>query len=297
MFLLFLPFLAGQFLHIGHRVFFVHDFCAEHGFNHVFHGDNATEAAVFVNDDGDVFFFRQEFLPNLRHRVCFLESKYRAHYFRETRVKAVFREFLENCLAQYVTLYEVIVLFVEHWDTRVRAIGIVFIEFGERHVFLGHFHHGTWGHDVACRDVVEFQQVLDHAVLFLFQNSFFCADRNNGRNLLAAHGKRLLLGGNDVCNQFREHHKGVGEEHQSADDARAGQCELPPVGSADGLGDNFGSHKDKQREHGGGYAEPLVAEHFVALCAHSGRADGVRNGVERQDCGDRAVDVLLVAFE
>ena len=107
----------------------------------------------------------------------------------------------------------------------------------------------------------------------------------------------MLLGGNDVCNQFREHYKGVGEEHQSADDARAGQCELPPVGSADGLGDNFGSHKDKQREHGGSYAEPLVAEHLVALCAHSGRADSVGNGVERQDCGDRAVDVLLVAFE
>ena len=107
----------------------------------------------------------------------------------------------------------------------------------------------------------------------------------------------MLLGGNDVCNQFREHHKGVGEEHQSADDARAGQSELPPVGGADGLRDNFGSHKDKQREHGGGYAEPLVAEHLVALCAHASSTDGVRNGVERQDCGDRAVDVLLVAFE
>lgn len=62
--LLFLPLLAGKLLHVGYGVFFVNYLGAEHSFYNVFHGYNAAETTVLVDDNRDVLFLGQKAFPN-----------------------------------------------------------------------------------------------------------------------------------------------------------------------------------------------------------------------------------------
>lgn len=55
LFVSFEPLFAGQLLHVGHQVLFVGDFLAEQGFEDILEGDDTLEAAVFVEDDADLF--------------------------------------------------------------------------------------------------------------------------------------------------------------------------------------------------------------------------------------------------
>lgn len=55
LFVSFEPLFAGQLLHVGHQVLFVGDFLAEQGLEDILEGDDTLEAAVFVEDDADLF--------------------------------------------------------------------------------------------------------------------------------------------------------------------------------------------------------------------------------------------------
>ena len=63
--LLFLPLLAGKFLHVGHLVFLIDNLCTEHGFDDILHGDDTSEATVLVDDNRDVFLLGEQLLPDV----------------------------------------------------------------------------------------------------------------------------------------------------------------------------------------------------------------------------------------
>ena len=104
----------GKFLHIHHFVFLIDNLKTEHGFNHVFHRDDATHGAVLVDNHGDVLFLLKEFLPNVGNTLIFSEGKNRTRKVLEFDIKLVLRQFLKNLLLQHIARDIVVVLlFIE----------------------------------------------------------------------------------------------------------------------------------------------------------------------------------------
>ena len=127
-----------------------------------------------------MFFLREEFFPDARDGFRFGEGEHGAYDFGEAEVKLVLGEFFEDVGAEHVALDVVVVLFVVDRYARVGAEGFVGVKFAERHVFLCHFHDGAGCHNVACRDIVELQEVLDHAVFLLLEHALFGTDGDHG---------------------------------------------------------------------------------------------------------------------
>lgn len=100
--------------------------------------------------------------------------------------------------------------------------------------------------------------------------------------------------GEDLGDQFREQHQGIGDEDEHADDPGGRQGQGSPIGGADGLGDNLREHEDQESEDGRYQPEILLAEDLDGLRSHAGRTDGVGDGVEREDGAHGAIDVVFV---
>ena len=58
------PLRFRQLLHIHHLVFLIDNLKAQHSFNDILQRDDATERSILVDDDRDMFFLFEQFLPN-----------------------------------------------------------------------------------------------------------------------------------------------------------------------------------------------------------------------------------------
>ena len=86
-------------------------------------------------------------------------------------------------------------------------------------------------------------------------------------------------------------------EHERGHLQRPGdhQGQLTVELDAQRLGQDFGELQHQQREDQRENPDPLVAEELVELGPGHGGADGVRGRVDRENDGDRALDLLLEA--
>ena len=88
-----LPLFLGKFLHIHHFVFLIDNLKTEHGFNHVFHRDDATHGAVFVDNHGDVLFLLEQLFPDVGHALIFIEREDRTRQVLQFDIELVLRQF------------------------------------------------------------------------------------------------------------------------------------------------------------------------------------------------------------
>ena len=161
-------------------------------------------------------------------------------------------------------------------------------------VLAGRLHHDGGSHDLAGFDARQGDATLDQFALRLAKDALRSAHIDHGRHLLAAHGGLVAPGGEDLGDQFREQHQGIGDEDEHADDPGGRHGQGSPIGGADGLGDNLREHEDQESEDGRYQPEILLAEDLDGLRSHAGRTDGVGDGVEREDGAHGAIDVVFV---
>ena len=95
LFLHLLPLCLGKLLHVDHLVFLIDYLEAEHGLDDIFQRDDASQGAILVDDDGDVLFLLEEFLPDGGDILIFGEGQDGTSQFAQLHVKLVFSQLFE----------------------------------------------------------------------------------------------------------------------------------------------------------------------------------------------------------
>ena len=111
------PLFLGVFLHIDHFVSFVDDLLTEHGLDHIFEGDYASECAVFVNDDRNVLLLCQKLLPDISERLVLRERENRTCDLTHRRAELVLGHFLQYILTECISDYIIIVFIIIDKDS------------------------------------------------------------------------------------------------------------------------------------------------------------------------------------
>lgn len=286
-----LPALAGILLHVGDRVVLVDNFHAEDRLDDVFQREDALEAAVLVDDQGDLVLGLQKGFPDVADRGLLVEHGDVPLDVPQTHVELVVGEVLQDVVAHDIAGDELRRLGIDRDAGIVRQVG-VFVELPERHGLRSDVGDHPRGHHVVGLDVIELDDVLDDLVLGLVEDALFLADVRHGGDFLAADGDVGVFRGEDAAEVLDEDHQRIHGIDEEVHDAGEPQ-EVSPAGRADGLRDDFGEQQDEDRGDRRNEAEPLAAEEQGGLAADARRADGVGDGVEGQDGGDGPVDVIL----
>ncbi len=233
-----MPAVEGQLSHVGHVVALVHDFQSDDGLDDVLEGDDALEAAVFVDDAGDVAFVAEHGVPDFGHGHLLFVHDDVAFYLAQGHVELVFGKQLEGFAAEDVA-GDVLVGVAVDGDAREVAVGFVAVELFEGHLLGGDGGHGGGGHDVLGFHVVEFDDVLYDFVLVFVNHFFVLGHIGHGGDFLTADGGFVLVLGYGL-GEFL-HHPHDGEEHDDDEPQGTGgePHELFPVAGADGLGDDL----------------------------------------------------------
>ena len=295
LFLALLPALAGELLHVRDRVVLVDDLHAEDGFDDVLEGQNSLEAAVFVDDQGDLVLRRQEGFPDVADGSLLVEHGDVALDVAQAHVELVVGEILQHVVAHDVACDELRRLGVDRDAGVVGQVGVL-VELAEGHVLRGDVRDHARGHHVVGLDVVQLDDVLDDLVLGLVEDAFLLADVGHRGHFLAADGGFGVFRSEDPAQELDKDHERVHHVYEEIHDAGEPQEVFPP-GGADRLRDDFGEQQDEDRGDGGDEAEPFAAEQQGGLAADARGADGVGDRIEGQDRGDGPVDVILQTGE
>ena len=240
----------------------------------------------------------EHLLPDVGHRFVVAESEDGADELREGHRKLVVGEGCEHFGFEDVAL-DVFLLDIVDGDAAVgvQALVAVFVKLLERHCLVGRGHHGGGSHDLFGFHLAELQKTLDGLVFLGFEHAFFHAHIDHGLHLLTAHREGALVGGKQARDEFGKEHQRIGDDDEHTNDAGSAHGQFSPIGGAHHLGDDFGDDKDEQGHHGRSHPDSITAPNFSRLRAHTGSTHGVGDGIERQNGGDRAVDVGFVVFE
>ena len=290
------PLFAGERLQVRYGVLLVHDLHAEQRLDDILHGYDTLEAAVLVAHLGDVLLLLEHLLPDRRHGILPLEGEDRAPDIGQADVEAVLGEPFEHRLLEDVPR-DVVGAFAVDRDTRIDAEEVVGVELPKRRTFGGRGRHGAGRHDLTDADVAQADKVLDHVVLAVLEDTLLTSDAHHRRNLLAAYREGLFLRGDELGDELREEHQRVADDDHRADTRSRDHGQLPPVAGSDGLGNDLRENEYEHCEHGGDDAEILLAEDLDGLGADPGGTDRVGDGVQREDCRDGFVDILLLPHE
>jgi hypothetical protein len=153
--------------------------------------------------------------------------------------------------------------------------------------------HDPRRQDVAHLQRAEVHQVAEHLRFLVAEHALLCPLLGHGVEFLATE----YVAGGVACEQARDRHahddQRVQRAHHQSQQHGRGRCQLAPVARAQRLRDDLGQHQDQEGQDRRGHADVTAAEYDLRLCADPGRTDGVRDGVERQDRRERALDVRL----
>ena len=165
------------------------------------------------------------------------------------------------------------------------------------HGFGGHGTHHPRSHSLIGLDVVELDYVLDDLVLVAVYDSFLLPHIGHCGNLLTADGGLVLRGAYPAADVADEFHQRV-HYHQQHRDSPGGETHQAAVlpGSY-GLGDNLGADQYEHGGKGGHPSYPHAAEGLGGKHADQRSAEGIGDGIHRQDGRYGPVYIGLISFE
>jgi|GEM_PF-4603746 len=153
------------------------------------------------------------------------------------------------------------------------------------------------GHGVTNQFFLQGENVGDHLFFLEIDAAMAPAQAGDGLDLLGR-DEKFLVGGFDKAGcrlddphrraeKFHQHVQGIGDEWG----------EVPAVSDPHRLGKDLGEKEDGDGEHGGKPDKVLFPENGRGAGAGHGGAGGVGHGVQGEDGGDGAVDVVFEAVQ
>ena len=291
-----LPAFARVLLHVRHLVALVDDLQSEDRLDDVLHGQDTLETAVLVDNQGDLRLLFEHGVPDVADGFFFAEERHLAFDFAEGHVELVLGEVLQRVVAEHVAGDVFGRLGIDGDSGEVVEL-VVVVVFAQGHAFRRGGGHHAGRHHLLRLHIVQFDDVLDDFVLVFLDDAFLFAHVGDGEHLLAAHHGVLFFLGDQSADQLNHFHEREHEHDEHADGLAGEAHQAFPAGRADGLGDDLGEDEDEDGGDGGDEAEPAAAEQEGGLLAHAGGANGVGDGVQRQDGRERALRVRLVLLE
>ena len=166
------------------------------------------------------------------------------------------------------------------------------IELGHGHLGADRLADRTWREHITHLHLMQVEDVGDDTLLIIFQRLLFQPQLCERLDLATQINVMRVLA-DPRGDHFRQPDQRLERDDHDVEHAGQHRGQLTPVGGTDGLGDDFRGHQDQQRHDRRGNTDPGLAEHDGHLCPHACRTDRMRDGIERQDGGQRLVDVVL----
>ena len=161
----------------------------------------------------------------------------------------------------------------------------------------GHLDHGSRRHDILGLHAAEAQQVADDLRFLLLEHTVLRTDVRHRQEVAAGERTVDLLFFQRPGNELAE----PDQRREQADDQcqRAGRerRQFAPVVGAERLRNQFRQHQDRQRHdhrhHQPGHQRVGIRPDLCRLVADTDRTGRMRNRIQRQDRGQRPIDVFL----
>ena len=187
--------------------------------------------------------------------------------------------------------------FLKNRDAGKRDVGVGGDDFTNRGGAFERSHDGAWGHDLRNPHLIQRERVGDDARFALGEGSFHRSALGEEHDFLV--GVRFFGrgGDHDPNQQITE----VGDRSQRVahPEQRIDHVGLQglAVNDAEVFGNDLGEEKDAERHARGDDTEPSLAPQLDSLGADRDRAQGIGDGVEGEDRGDRFLETGLELFE